>query len=64
MSIDGPFGKVRRWKDGDILYAENDAVLMAHVVTDDLTKLGQLAWHGPNKICVEYVSPKTASLWE
>ena len=51
----------RKWREGDILYAENDWVRMAFVVTDDLTKLGQMGWH--NDICVEYISADTAKLW-
>jgi len=61
MSLDGP---VRRWKTGDILHAENDILRMAYVVTRDPEKVGTLGWHGPDQICVEYISPQSGSLWE
>lgn len=56
-------GLVRRWKDGGILYAQNDFVRLAYVVTDDLGKIGKLGY-GPKETIVEYISPKVASLWE
>ena len=56
------YGPPRKWKEGDILYAENEVVRMAYVVTDDLTKLGQMGWH--KDICVEYISPETGALWQ
>jgi hypothetical protein len=33
------FGRIRRWKEGDILFAENNWVSGAYVVTTDPEKL-------------------------
>lgn len=66
MSHDAPFdlGPVKRWKDGDILHAENDFISGAFVVTDDQSKIGELCFHGPRELCVEYINAKTAKLWD
>lgn len=47
------FGPVRRWKEGDILFAENDWISGAFVVTDDREKIGQLGLHpyGADQMC-------------
>ncbi len=56
-------GGVRRWKDGDILYAENDWLLMAYVVTDDVSKLDALKIHGPDEVFVQLISADQAEPW-
>lgn len=48
-------GPVRRWLDGDILYAENDFIRLAWACTGDPAKIGRFGWHGPKQIGVEYV---------
>lgn len=58
------FGPVRRWKEGDILYAENDLATMAYVETNDISKVGTGGFHGPKEIWVEYIGPRTAALWQ
>lgn len=71
MGIDGDFdvafrrafGPTRRWRDGDILHAENDFISGAYVVTDDKSKVGELGFHGPRELCVEYISPEAAKVW-
>lgn len=61
-------GPVRRWKEGDILYAENDFVRMAYVVTDDHEKLSgwRLGLHpyGDTEICVGYITHDQAKAWD
>jgi hypothetical protein len=49
--------RISRWviKDG-IIYVENDICILAWAPTDDLTQIGKIGWHGPEKICVEFVS--------
>lgn len=61
---DEVFGKVCRRKDGDILYASNEWVSMAYVVADDPRKIGHMGWHGPDEICVEYITPEQGKLWD
>jgi hypothetical protein len=58
------FGEVRRWKEGDVLWAENDFIRMAYAVTDDTDLVGSIGLHGPDQLCVEYISPTTAALWQ
>jgi hypothetical protein len=58
------FGPVHRWKDGDILRASNDWVSMAYVVADDPRKIGHMGWHGPDEVCVEYITQEQGRLWE
>ena len=61
MSI---FGEVRRWKEGDILWAENDIIRMCYVVAENDSMVGHEGWHGPQQIWVEYISPDMAKAWE
>ena len=49
-------GPVHRWQEGDIMYAENDFILLTWVYTDDPSKVGTFGWHGPNQIYVEYIA--------
>jgi hypothetical protein len=58
------FGSVRRWKEGDILWASNDWIGGAYVVTDDPREVGHMAWHGPKEICVEYITAEQGKLWD
>lgn len=53
---------VRRWRDGDVLWAENGFVTMAYVVTDKLRDVGTLGVHGD--LFVEYISAQQAKLWD
>lgn len=57
-------GPVERWKDGDVLFAENDAVTMAYAVTADPQKVGSSGWHGSKEIRVEYITPEAGALWD
>lgn len=54
--------KVRRWKNGEIFYAENDFIRMAYTVTTDQTKLGTIGIQ--DDIFVEYINEQQAKLWE
>lgn len=66
MSIDQPFGPVRRWREGDRYYAENDFVRMVYVVADDPEKagnFGRLGLHGPDQMCVEFVTADVVKNW-
>jgi hypothetical protein len=56
MFDDDFLGPVRRWREGDSYYAENDVVRIAWVYTDDPAKVGTFGWHGPQQIGVEYVA--------
>lgn len=58
------FGKVRRWKDGDRLWAENDWVRGVYVVTAEPDKVGSIGLHGPDQMCVEFISEDKALLWK
>ena len=58
------FGNVRRWRDGERLWAENDWVTMVYVVTDDTELVGSVGLHGEDQMCVEFISPQTAELWD
>lgn len=58
------FGRVRRWKEGDRLFAENDWFRGAYVVTDNRSKVGSMGLHGPDQICVEFISAEKGKLWE
>lgn len=49
-------GPVKRWRDGDIIFVENDWIRMAYVETDDPSKVGTLGLHGPDRMCVEYIA--------
>lgn len=64
MGINDPFGPVRRWREGDILYAENDWLRMAFVATDDESKWGKPDWYGPKQIGIEYIPIETAKRWD
>lgn len=57
------FGPVKRWKDGDVLWAENDILLMAYVVTDDFAKVGTIGLHD-NRIYVEFINADQAKAWD
>lgn len=63
-------GAVRRWKTGDILWAENELLRMAYVVTDNPTLVGTFAWHphkdgvANNAVGVEYISRETGAAWD
>lgn len=55
-------GPVRRWKDDHGIYwAENEWLRLAWAKTDDPAKEGSLGFHGPDEICVEFISPKNAA---
>jgi hypothetical protein len=56
-------GPVRRWKEGKILYAENDIILAAYVVSRDKRKIGTVGWYGEPSIWVEFISPEHAKSW-
>lgn len=58
-------GETRRWKDGEILWAENDIMTAAYVATDDEHMIGTVGWHhhGVTEIWVEYVSRDHAHSW-
>lgn len=56
-------GPVKRWQEGNILWASNDFITMAYVEADDPRKVGHLGWEGPDEICVQYIGPKEAALW-
>jgi hypothetical protein len=60
------FGPVRRWKEGDILFAANDLLTMAYVATDDPEKLSGWATglHCPDQMCVSYISHEQARAWD
>jgi len=58
------FGPVRRWKEGDIYFAENDWMRLAWAATDDPKMIGMCGWHGPREIMVEYCSRETADKFE
>jgi hypothetical protein len=55
---------VKRWKTGDILWAENDFVRGVYVVASDPRKVGTLGFHGPDEICVEFISEDQGHLWD
>lgn len=57
-----PFGPTRRWKDGDILYAENGFVRIACVVATHPSMVGSMGWE--QGVMVDYVSPEVAKLWD
>lgn len=58
FGINGP---VRRWRDDHRIYwAENDWLRLAWARTDDPAKVGRLGFHGPEQVCVEYISPTTS----
>lgn len=58
----------RRWREGDILFAENDWVLTAVVVTDDPKKLEgwRMGLHpyGEDQMCVGYITAEHAKAWD
>jgi hypothetical protein len=60
------FGPVRRWKDGERLWAENDFATVVSVATDDPAKLTgwRLGLHGPDQMCVGYITREEAKAWE
>jgi hypothetical protein len=62
------FGPVRRWREGDVLFAENDWISAAYVATDDPEKLTgwRMGWHpyDGTEICVEYITPEQAKAWD
>lgn len=57
----------RRWREGDILFAENDWVKTADVVSDDPKKLGGLGLglhpYGDSQMCVGYITAEQAKAW-
>lgn len=57
------FGPIRRWKEGDILWLENELAIIAYAVTDDPEKIGSLGLHGPDEMCVQYISIEQAKPW-
>lgn len=59
MDVSGP---IKRWRDGERLYVENDLVTMVYVATEDRSKHG-LGLHGEDKMCVIYISPTAAAPW-
>jgi hypothetical protein len=63
MAID--LGQVRRWKEGHILFAENDLIRMAYAVTDDPKRIGTGGWSNPtdDAIWVEWIDAETAKFW-
>lgn len=58
-------GPVRRWKEGNVLFAENDFIKMAYAVTKVPEKIGTLGWYGKgqNAICVEFISESVSHAW-
>lgn len=58
------FGKVYRWRVGDIFFAKNDWISMAYAVTDDPAKVGTVGLHGPEEMCVEFIGADKAKLWD
>lgn len=57
-------GPVRLWKEGDILFADNDILLMAYAVADDQHPAGTEGWRGPEQIWVGYITPEKAKAWD
>lgn len=59
-------GPIRRWTVGKVLFAENDFIIRAFAVTDDLDQIGKLGWvpHNETEIYVTYISAETARLWD
>lgn len=71
MSTDDEFAKamgpVRRWREGNILFAENDFIRGAYMVIDDQAKfegLFGMGFEGPRQICVEYITAEVGKLWD
>lgn len=66
--ISTSLGVTRRWREGDILFAENDWISGAFVVTDDPEKMRGLGlgWHPykDTQICVEYITAEQAKAWQ
>lgn len=56
-------GIVKRWTDENgIHWAENDFIRLAWAYTNDPAKVGTFGWHGPDRVCVEYIlAPKEAA---
>jgi hypothetical protein len=57
---------VRRWKEGDVLFAETYFARMAFVETDDPDKIGTVGWHRAGRddqVHVEYIDAKAAEPW-
>ena len=57
------YERARRWKDGDVLFAESVWVRLAFIVSDDPEKIGTKGWHGDPPFCVEYIDAKAAEPW-
>lgn len=55
-------GNIKRWKDGDLLWAENDWVKMAYAVSGDPAKIGNIGIVGDTY--VEFITEKQARLWD
>lgn len=59
-------GPVRRWKEGKILYAENDIMRAAFVVSQSKHMIGCVGWYGnpgEPQVWVEFISSKDAAAW-
>lgn len=56
------FGPVKRWKEGDIYFAENSFLRMAYAVTHDRAKLGTVGI--VNDIFVELISADQGRRWD
>lgn len=53
---------VKRWKEGDIYFAENTFLKMAYAVTHDKAKVGTIGIK--DDIFVELISEHQGRLWE
>lgn len=56
------FGPVKRWKTGNVYWAENDFLKMAYAVTHEPDKLGTVGIQ--DEIFVEYISETQSRLWD
>jgi hypothetical protein len=59
-------GPTRRWKVGDILFASNDLMTAAYVVTDEPDRVGTVGWFcqdGGDAVWVEYVDRYHGKAW-
>jgi hypothetical protein len=60
------FGPVKRWKVGNVLYAQNDFCKLAYVITDDPLKVGTLGRSDEteNAVIVQFISAEQGKLWD
>jgi hypothetical protein len=62
------FLPVKRWKEDDILHAENDFCHMAYVVDDEKAKSlkTRMGWHPyrDTEMWVEYITTEQGKLWD